>query len=43
MKDEAEDQSVLNVIQQLAAEEHRLYEHEVLEQNAAQLSISVKT
>ena len=30
MKDEAEDQSVLNVIQQLAAEEHRLYEHEAL-------------
>ena len=28
MKDEAEDQSVLNVIQQLAAEEHRLYKHE---------------
>ena len=30
MKDEAKDQSVLNVIQQLAAEEHRLYEHEAL-------------
>ena len=30
MKDEAEDQSVLNVIQQLAAEEHRLYEHKAL-------------
>ncbi len=30
MKDEAEDQSVLKVIQQLAAEEHRLYEHEAL-------------
>jgi Protein of unknown function (DUF2630) len=30
MKEEAEDQSVLNVIQQLAAEEHRLYEHEAL-------------
>lgn len=26
----AEDQSVLKVIQQLAAEEHRLYEHEAL-------------
>jgi hypothetical protein len=30
MKDEAEDQSVLNVIQQLAAEEHHLYGHEAL-------------
>jgi hypothetical protein len=30
MQDEAEDQSVLNVIQRLAAEEHRLYEHEAL-------------
>jgi hypothetical protein len=30
MKDEAEDQSVLKVIQQLAAEEHHLYEHEAL-------------
>jgi hypothetical protein len=30
MKDEAEDQPVLNVIQQLAEEEHRLYEHETL-------------
>ena len=30
MKDEAEDQSVLEVIQRLAAEEHRLYAHEAL-------------
>jgi hypothetical protein len=30
MKDEAEDQFVLKVIQRLAAEEHRLYEHEAL-------------
>ena len=30
MKDEAEDQSVLKVIQELAAEEHRLYAHEAL-------------
>jgi Protein of unknown function (DUF2630) len=30
MKDEAEDQSVLKVIQHLAAEEHRLYQHEAL-------------
>ena len=30
MKDKAEDQPVLRVIQQLAEEEHRLYEHESL-------------
>jgi hypothetical protein len=30
MKDEAEDQSVLKHIQQLAAEEHRLFAHEGL-------------
>ena len=30
MKDEAEDQSVLKHIQQLAAEEHRLFAHEAL-------------
>lgn len=30
MKDEAKDQSVLKVIQQLAAEEHQLYTHEAL-------------
>jgi len=30
MKDEAEDQSVLKVIQRLAAEEHCLYQHEAL-------------
>ena len=30
MKDEAEDQSVLKHIQQLAAEEHRLFAHESL-------------
>ena len=30
MKDEAEDQSVLKHIQQLAAEEHRLFAHETL-------------
>ena len=30
MKDKAEDQPVLRVIQQLAEEEHRLYEHEAL-------------
>jgi hypothetical protein len=30
MKDEAEDQSVLTHIQQLAAEEHRLFAHEAL-------------
>jgi uncharacterized protein DUF2630 len=30
MKDEGEDQPVLKVIQQLAAEEHRLYTHEAL-------------
>jgi Protein of unknown function (DUF2630) len=28
MKDEADDQSVLKVIQRLTAEEHRLFEHE---------------
>jgi Protein of unknown function (DUF2630) len=28
MKDEAADQSVLKVIQRLAAEEHRLFEHQ---------------
>ena len=28
MKDEAADQSVLKVIQRLAAEEHRLFEHD---------------
>ena len=30
MRDETEDQAVLKAIQQLAAEEHRLYEHEHL-------------
>jgi Protein of unknown function (DUF2630) len=30
MKDQAEDQSVLKHIQQLAAEEHRLFAHEAL-------------
>ena len=30
MKDEAEDQSVLKVIQRLAEEEHHLYQHEAL-------------
>lgn len=30
MKDEPEDQSVLKHIQQLAAEEHRLFAHEAL-------------
>jgi hypothetical protein len=30
MKDEAEDQPVLKVIQQLAEEEHQLYAHEAL-------------
>jgi uncharacterized protein DUF2630 len=30
MKDEAKDQSVFKVIQQLAAEEHQLYTHEAL-------------
>jgi Protein of unknown function (DUF2630) len=30
MKDETEDQSVLKVIERLAAEEHRLYQHEAL-------------
>ena len=30
MKDEAEDQPVLKVIQQLTTEEHRLYAHEAL-------------
>jgi hypothetical protein len=30
MKDEAKDQSVLKVIQQLAAEEHQLYTYEAL-------------
>ena len=30
MKDKAEDQPVLRVIQQLAEEEHRLYKHEAL-------------
>ncbi|HET9377898.1 MAG TPA: DUF2630 family protein [Chthoniobacterales bacterium] len=30
MKDEPEDQSVLKVIQRLAAEEHGLYQHEAL-------------
>ena len=30
MKDEPEDQSVLKHIQQLAAEEHRLFAHETL-------------
>jgi Protein of unknown function (DUF2630) len=30
MKDKSEDQPVLRVIQQLADEEHRLYEHEAL-------------
>jgi hypothetical protein len=30
MKDVATDQSVLKTIQELAAEEHRLYEHEAL-------------
>ena len=33
MKDEAKDQSVFKVIQQLAAEEHQLYTHEALTDN----------
>jgi hypothetical protein len=30
MRDETEDQSVLKVIERLAAEEHHLYQHEAL-------------
>jgi hypothetical protein len=42
MKDEAEDQSVLKDIQRLAAEEHRLYQHEALtDANRARLAKSI--